>query len=105
MFDVVDLAAWRKQMVEVAAPLRRVLAAAIAVDLGPRQHRLDDGPAAGAPSGSCWTQIGCNTRMTMPVSMALTGSLPNTGEAYFASDCCHWLRCLSDCHPALWLSM
>ena len=47
----------------------------------PTTARFRCGPAAGAPVEFLLTQIGCSTRMIMPVSTADTGSLPNTGLA------------------------
>ena len=80
VLDLAHLGARRQQLVEMAAPARRILALAIAAHRRPIEHGLD-APAQPAAVSGFFDQIGSRIFMTKAVSMSWTGSAPMTGSA------------------------
>ena len=78
MLHFAHLGTRRQQLVEMAAPARRVFAVAIAPHLGEVQNAFDPSAQAEAVSGFV-VQIGSSTFSTSAVSIACTGSAPMMG--------------------------
>ena len=78
MRDPTNLSLGGEQLVEVAAPYRRIFALAVAAHLGPVQTRSMRWRTREAVSGFSF-QIGSSTFRTRAVSTACTGSAPITG--------------------------